>query len=270
MRNYVILLVLVVACLLGGLPASRAQVWLKKQPCQSIVSTPYTISAPGRYCLSGDSTSATTSITITSSDVILDCRGFSLRTSNNNLGWYGVLAYPQLNNVTILNCNVVNFGIGISAVALGNGLQVINNRIENATQGLRVSGNGARIVSNRVIATHGDVGILVTPSGGDSYGIWVVGLSRPQILNNQVLDVHTASGFAGRSIFLGTDPITGVSTSNAYVINNTMMSRGTSPVQGLVTDGPANATCVGNIGIALLSSGFSSTCQVATNNSDIP
>lgn len=295
MRNYVILLVLIVAaCLLVGVSASRAQMLGRKLPCQTIDSTPYTISTPGRYCLSGDSTSsATNAVTITSSNVIFDCSGFSLRTSTVNSGTFGVIAYPSVENVTIQNCNIVNFGTGIAAGPLGNGLQVINNRIQNAGLGLRVSGGGARIVGNRVIATSGEgVGILVSPSGGaptpmlgvvllnnvvagvasdhDSYGIWVKGLSRPQFSSNQVLDLNAAAGFLGRSIVLGVDPATNVSTTNASVINNTMMSRGTSPVQGLVTDGPANATCVGNIAIALSNSGFSSACQTDTNNSDLP
>jgi hypothetical protein len=97
---------LLLSCLvlLAGLGLANAA---RAAECTEITAVAQTISAPGHYCLGADLATGQTGITIAASHVDLDCRGYSLRSTNTNSAQntYGVLIQNQ-SDVHVHHCHI--------------------------------------------------------------------------------------------------------------------------------------------------------------------
>src|SRR5262249_8965473 len=133
--------------------------------CTAITSLPYTISASGVYCLTGDLSTNLISgnaIEIDANNVILDLNGHKIGnlSAGPNTVAYGILA-DQRQNITIRNGTVRGFfhGIRLSDTfpyAVSQGHVVEDVRADQNTQmGILVSGRGGLIRRNQVVATGG-------------------------------------------------------------------------------------------------------------------
>jgi len=264
---------------------------VRKQPCTVIASFPYTITAPGNYCLSADHvTDSGAGIAIASNDVKLDCKGHSITKSIRG-PWYstGIGSEFNLSNVTIQNCRIGDFGKGIAIG--GRNIRVLNNSIDGAMRdGISSGGHSAHVIGNRVTNTYSDdpdhpggVSISVFPYDvdvvttgqvisnnvvvgavdGSDAGIAVYGSSAPLITGNQILELNPAGSMVISAIVLGARGNT--STTGAVVSRNSMMVRGPNvrAVNGVA------ALCANNVAIGLQADAFAS-CQAATGNTVIP
>ena len=134
-----------------------------------IDSLPATITTQGTWCLRQDlSTSINTgnAITVATNNVTIDCNDYKLGGLAAGLGTNAVgIGSMQRNNITVRNCNVRGFWIGINlAYNAGDtvpttGDVVENNRIDGSTRiGISVDADGATIRGNTVVDTGGNTG----------------------------------------------------------------------------------------------------------------
>jgi hypothetical protein len=120
---------LLLSCLLllagfGLSPTARAA------ECTEIIAVAQTISTPGHYCLGADLATGQTGITIAASHVDLDCRGYSLRSTNTNnaQNTYGVYIAGQT-DVHVHHCHISGgHAAGIYAYQ-DNGLANVNQNL---------------------------------------------------------------------------------------------------------------------------------------------
>lgn len=135
-----------------------------------ITRVPFTITSPGRYCLSKHiKTTMVTgkAITIESDNVVLDMNGFTLEgVLDENTEAIGIYALHR-NNLTIKNGSISGFNTAIFLDAESSDLPIIpcdNNIIEqiravgNLNYGIRTAGDG-NIVRNNVIQEFSHTGI---------------------------------------------------------------------------------------------------------------
>lgn len=265
---------------------------LSKAPCTVIASFPHTITVPGNYCLGADHvTDSGGGIAIASNDVSLDCKGHSITKSVRG-PWYsaGIGAESNLENVTIQNCRIKDFGRGI--VIGGRNIRVLNNSVDSAMRnGIASGGHSAQIIGNRITNTYNDdpvhsggVSIAVFPydldvvttgqvisnnvvvgavDGFSETGIAVYGSSAPLITGNQLLDLRTAESMVVSAISLaewGNTPTTG-----AVLGRNSVMARGS----GIRAVNGAAALCTNNVAIGLQVGAFAD-CHASAGNVVIP
>lgn len=129
--------------------------------CTTISSLPYTISAPGQYCLAADlTTSASTGISIGTSNVEVDCGSHSVvKNAGNALGSQGITTnyVNNLSGITVKNCKVQGFDIAIRVKATN--IEIANNRLNQPkNRGIHASGNNVRIVGNKILDAFSDAG----------------------------------------------------------------------------------------------------------------
>jgi parallel beta-helix repeat protein len=200
------------------------------QSCTAIVTVPYVISAPGKYCLAQNLRyeGADTAIAISSDDVVLDFAGHTL-TGGATAGAVpysrGVLGvYRQ--NVTVRNGAIRNFGYGIQftqqAPGTSSGVLIEQMLLDNLrTYGLRIDSTNAVIRGNRIsnlnpIGSAQTAGIIVLGTGARivdnvvskvnsptfPVGIWVTG-SGTVVQGNFVSELGVGSnGVSGYGIYL--------------------------------------------------------------------
>lgn len=187
-------------------------------------SVPAVITTQGVWCLRADLSTAITSgvaIQINTNNVTLDCNDFKLGglaagPATEARGIYSL----QRSNVTITNCNVRGFFYGIHAAG-GNGNRSLSNILDgNKVLGIWMSGYGATIRGNQVIATGGS-----TIEGDLTYGI--VGGDGSDIIDNTVNGVFTISGAVreavGIAVYQGfRTTITGNRVRGVVSINGTV------------------------------------------------
>lgn len=199
------------------LPVSLATV------ASTIVALPITISEPGTYVIDQDLIMADSSlpaIRIDANDVTLDCQGNSVRPTYPYGSTWGVTTTPAKTGVTVTNCVIEDFVIGIHGGVGGTGLQALNNDVRNASIGIYLAGNDTVIAGNRVVATNyalglpdRSIGIMLSSFDGTSdqpstgaviqdnviagitagsqqaIGIEVVGSQGAMLLGNKILDL---------------------------------------------------------------------------------
>lgn len=249
------------------LPASAALPPLRAS-CTTLTSLPFDITSPGRYCLAADQVTASFyGIHINASDVELDCKGHAITPSTRGAGSDGVSSDWGLRNVAIKNCTINDFDRGIRVGYEGSNFTIWNNHVDGSiSSGIEAWGNGTRVVGNRVTNTSnapgqsangihllpfnpstsatGQVAMnnVVAEIGSDTTatGFVVSGSSAPQLVNNQVIDLHSVGNLF--AIWLS-DFAQGASTTNAALINNTMVSRMSNAI-AIYSGLPA--TCYGN------------------------
>jgi parallel beta-helix repeat protein len=154
-------LLAVLACAgLGWSPAARADV----QECSVVTALPVTIGAPGTYCLRQDFaqfTNTSTMIQINVDNVVLDCQGRTIRTTNDANTGTGIYAPGGRSNVTVRNCVVENFDVGIFLTgssepgAFGNKIQD-NTLLRTRTTAIYVIGSANRIERNKILQSTGN------------------------------------------------------------------------------------------------------------------
>ena len=205
-----------------------------------INAVPFTISAPGVYCLTTKISSNLTSgaaITINANNVVLDLNGYAignLQAPSSTLAT-GIEAVDR-QNITVRNGIVRGFWVG---VGLFNGTTVggttalsSGHKIEGITadtsylSGLAVQGPFAQVINNKVMNTKGSSittsisGVLVTNYYGA--GIMVSGADA-YIAGNQILDTDCSNScvsVAGNAAFaVG---IFLISAPSSVVENNTI------------------------------------------------
>jgi len=279
----------VVALLAFGSPAFAQETG---STCTTIIDAlPYTITAPGTYCLRSDTVvQSFYGVQIMSNDVVLNCRGRTIEAAVVEPGSDGISTVAGLRNVTVQNCVVKGFDRGISVGNQGYGAQVLNNRVENSLSvGIAAWGHNARVVNNRVSNMHPELGQQViginllpfTPeisatgqelinntvaSMSASYllvGLMVSGSTEPRVINNHVLDLQPDPGAYAVSIWLN-DWAQGANTTGGQLINNGFMAR----VNGVQSMWGQPALCKGNTTVGQASA--FETCVSRSDNISIP
>ncbi len=182
--------------LLAGPAVARAG----EPACDILInSAPYTISAPGHYCLARDVAYASATgnaITIDADQVVLDLRGYAIGGSaGTGTTAVGVRLLNQ-SNVVVRNGAVRGFYIGIeldgSTVAAGNNKNLVEDihLDANTRFGVWVSDLGA----NNTIR-----GCAITDTGGTTYttsytaGLWILSIDS-FAFDNAVTGTRPASG----------------------------------------------------------------------------
>jgi len=187
------------AALIGGLalaaPAAGAEepapVELSTACTTYIDALPYTISAPGHYCLKANrSTGHFLAVVVNSPDATLDCRNRAIEFQGgaNASGTDGVVVSPGANDATVQNCTIRGFDRGIRSASSAADVTIRNNRIERfLTFGIQGGGDRFNVVNNRVT----DGGSL----DNAATGIWVAGdpaqpATGQVIVNNLIAGLH--------------------------------------------------------------------------------
>jgi parallel beta-helix repeat protein len=185
-RNFLPSLLIILA---GGWHAVPVQA----QSCTPIYSVPYSISSPGKYCLTqnlryegGD-----TAISISSDDVVLDFNGYTLQggaAAAANSFSRGVLGIYR-SNVTVRNGAIRKFGYGVQFTQQSGGASIgllIEQMLVDgvSTTGMQIDGTNAVIRGNRIS------NVTTTNSNGLAYAILVFG-SGARIIDNVVARVNS-------------------------------------------------------------------------------
>jgi hypothetical protein len=185
----------------------RAALAANEDTCTAITSVPFTISAPGAYCLTKDIATPSTftsgaAITVSSNDVTVDLGGHTLAnlaagTGTRAFGIQGIPAGSNLQNVTVRNGTVRGFLEGILlngptfSAANSSGHLVEDIRADfNRGAGIDVHGAGSVVRQNQILHT-----------GGSTVTAQIIGLAMvgdgAQVLDNVVVDtVAPAAGTA--------------------------------------------------------------------------
>ncbi len=162
--------------------------------CTAIASLPYTISAPGHYCLSGDldhNSTTGSAIRINADDVDLDLQGHRIRGVPGTFGTsaYGIYEKKQ-NHVVIHDGSVRGFSQGVvlssGGTAAGSAECTAERLIVEQSTYVGINVQGVRhIVRDNEIR---DVGPQGNAHVGDGFGIYAVG-THLLILGNSIFNV---------------------------------------------------------------------------------
>jgi hypothetical protein len=161
--------------------------------CQPIPSLPYTISAPGIYCLTTDlSTSMTEgrAITIEANSVVLDLNGHKLGGLGAGPGSLAVGIYAlDRENITIRNGTIRGFFAAVLLAGASSRAHLVEDlrADRNTRRGLQVEGFGSLVRRNQVLTTGGSTSGAFT---GINCGILATG-SGHRIVDNDVVAVLT-------------------------------------------------------------------------------
>jgi hypothetical protein len=210
-------------CLAGApRPAQAAHGY---DACTGEINTlPFTIAAPGTWCLKQDlSTSANSggAVTVTANNVTVACNGFALRsTAGSPNVASGVLAIDR-QNVTVRDCSIDGFDIGVNLHgqrATSRGHRVERNRIDHSkSAGMIVQGDGSVVRDNQVHET-----------GGGNSGYYALQVQySTEVIGNTVERVTSLQGDAVAIFVGGTD-------SRSSVIGNRIRGLSSGPNGGRI------------------------------------
>jgi hypothetical protein len=182
--------------------------------CTPITALPFTITAKGIYCLTGDlNTSINTgnALEIAASNVVLDLNGHKIAgLSAGPSSLAAGVSVNQRQNVTIKNGTVRGFFVGIAfydaspSVSQGNVIE--DMRLDhNLFQGIYLIGHGCTVRSNQVLFTGGSTTLGANVPATAIY----VGGSSNRVLDNDVVSVlKQGTGVAyGIRITMGIDTL---------------------------------------------------------------
>jgi hypothetical protein len=207
--------------LLAGLTASLwplAPAQAETENCTAIAALPFTITAPGIYCLKGNlETSATSGdvISIGASNVVLDFNGFYMSNlSARSTTAARAVVFTGRKNVTIRNGSIIRFYAGIVFSGDVQGLLIEQMRLaENRNSGISgfaLPGGASGVIRDCQVNKTG--GGVVSP-----FGIGLVG-GQMEVANNFVKQV-TPNGGTGFGILLN-------SSTNHVAVNNRISTAG--------------------------------------------
>lgn len=160
-----------------------------------------------------------TNIIVNANGVVLDCNGAVLEGNGSGYGIY----LENKDNVTIKNCNVMNYSFGILLNSSSN--NTINNSILNSNKmglSLTYSSNNNEIVNN-------------TANSNYWFGISLISSLNNNIANN-IANLNSNAGDYGSGIWLE-------SSSNNAIINNIANSNN---INGILLKFSSNNTMIGN------------------------
>ena len=242
--------------------------------CTEITTAAFTITAPGHYCLGADIVSGQTGVTIGASHVDLDCRGYSLRSTNTNsaqntFGVYvntkvdvhvhhchisggyaiGIYAYQDNGLVNVnqnmsFEDNTISDAFWIGILAYGTGISIRDNRIHDIggrasfAMGIRIGGSTLAGEPRFFVVDGNDISGVDSP-GNNAYGIYA---------NNSDGSVITDNAIAGMRTHNGSYDAVGVSlllAENTRITGNTIT--GTPAVEDIGIVAPASNACFDNL-----------------------
>lgn len=227
--------------------------------CTELSTLPATISSSGHYCLNANFSQvfAASPISINTNQVVLDCNDHAITQTGTGTPPVNGINIVNRTNVTVRNCNVINFtrGIAISETAAGASR---NNRIEHndirkaRIAGIQVGGSASIIEGNRISDNLGGsypytYGILVNSFGAQGVGnvvrnniitniapniyVRVTGIYLLDVHNTAVKDNVISAMFPPRD--LGVYGIVGSPTTlGTAAIGNTILSATGGPPAG--------------------------------------
>ena len=196
------------------------------------------IDVSGSYSMSrnllGAQIPSTGCFNITSSNVLLDCKGFYIL--NSSIEGVGIYAGSEsgLTNITVKNCNVTmkNTGSGVYFNLVNNSF-IINNTLNSNAYGVTILGSNNQIINNTVNLNSNngiDLGwslnnsIINNTANSNLFGIALSSSSNNQIINNTA----NSNGFSGISFisFSDNNNLTGnYINSNGYGISLSLSSK---------------------------------------------
>lgn len=254
--------------------------------CTEIPQIPYTITAPGAYCLNkslSTTQSSVVGITVNAHNVRLDCNAHQI--SNGNTGNQAIgIAFAGRTGVTIENCRIKGFAEGIHFDAGSSDIEIRGNKVMQAkTYGIIGWGTRVRIADNTVLdMKYADASrdynqaIYLAPYAPGSYS-W-----DSEISGNRILGVSGTSTMQGIRIDRGIRPIVRdnlvgglspkaggsayaimVDGANATISDNLVTSSPAFNVTGIVA--PPSSICVANILNGVTASGLAS-CGLQQGN----
>ena len=146
--------------LAGALAPAAARAETVKTCTGFITALPTVISTQGTWCMDKDLATAMetgNAVTIGTNNVTIDCNGFKLGNlaAGADTGTYGIYAQDRL-NVTVRNCNVRGFFVGILIFGNGGGHLVEDNRLDASRwMAIRTEGDGTQVRGNSLFDTGG-------------------------------------------------------------------------------------------------------------------
>ncbi|MBT3813939.1 hypothetical protein HOG07_00720 [Candidatus Woesearchaeota archaeon] len=141
---------------------------------------------------------------IGANNVVLDCAGYKI-IGENDLNKYGV-KNPQYNRITIKNCSITNFSIGISFSRDSLLSTIINNTLFTNTDGIYIFNSNTTTIINNTIKNQ------------TQHGLWLVGVGDGLIINNLIEN----NGISDLTTKNGINIDFGDYSSNLTFINNTL------------------------------------------------
>jgi len=189
------------AASLAAATCSLPTVMAETVNCTPVDTVPYTITAPGVYCLTGDLTgfASNAAITIQADNVTLDLNGYTLEGAGGTPTGIGS---QDRSNVTLRNGRIVGFGSGVFLRAAGptyagSGGHLIEGLELRRTVvfGIVVMGRGNVIRGNRIVDTASAQG------SGTAFGIWALGPAA-RVSDNDVIGTRGAA----KGIYLANAP----------------------------------------------------------------
>ncbi len=190
---------------------------------QLILSCDYTISQEGNYKLTAPLTASSTNcITITASNVNLDCQNFTIAGSPD-YGTYKGVYLKSVQNVTVKNCNITMFAEGILLESSSN--NIISNTTTNSNRfGVVFTDSYYNTLSGITTSSNASDGIYfyksrvqqltnVTANSNGKSGILASGKSGSNTFTNVTANSNDDSGiFATESS--GNNILTNVTTND--------------------------------------------------------
>ena len=252
----------------ASLPARAAESY---DNCTGFIDTvPAVVGTQGVWCLRAHQVAPITTgaaITVNTNNVTIDCNGFRLSNlpADPPSTLRGILAINR-RNVTVRNCNVQGFHIGIHLSGSNSGGALVEDNLldGNLYTGISVNGSDNLIRRNHVISTGG-----APNSEGNTYGID----ARADLEDNTIDHVFTTTGVLDpvqfpvgiRMLGHGTEARGNqlrmqadnqpeihilVGGNHVTVAGNTMYSRhssGAVAAAGIQGNGASNTFCSGNV-----------------------
>ncbi|MEK6846142.1 MAG: hypothetical protein AABY26_05250, partial [Nanoarchaeota archaeon] len=170
----------------------------------------------GSLTLTANVSTTTTCFTINTSNIVLDCAGFTISGDGGSTD-YGVFNSVGYDNITITNCIIDNFGDGIYSYNDAYDQIIQNNTLTNLTIGIKFSLN-FQGTANGTIKNN----TFTLPKSSLSYAI--LGDINTNILNNTFLGDYSIGGINVNddnriwgNYFWGNDGISGSGNSSLCV-----------------------------------------------------
>ena len=181
---------LLLAGALAASPPARSETY---HTCKGFITTlPATISTQGVWCLRQDlatSINDGAAITIATNNVTLDCNDFKIGglAAGDASKAYGISTPVNIHNVTVRNCSVRGFYVGIYVNGGGGGHRIEDNRLDNnLSHGMYIGGiDGGSVVQRNLVRDTGGA-----PFVSSSVGIYATG----DVIDNVVDGVFNPLG----------------------------------------------------------------------------
>jgi len=196
---------------------------------------------------------ATTSFTGISangkSNVLIDCMG---KQWTGNSGTSKAFYHKNGNNVTIKNCNISNFNIGISVTESSNSNFYLNNTISTVSDAfLSTNGPGSNTIANSTFTSVSGNGVDFSTNSGNSNVVSDCNITAGGTYGLRLSAISTQS--LRNRVIVGSSSTAVITANQNVIINRTYASGGI----GFDLSGPnimldlSNATSNGTYGIKL-------------------